>query len=652
MSITRTTSMVLAALAAVILVWPVAGSAADAPAAANIALNGGAEKGKSGKLPEGWGRYENTPAEVGATDKEFYTGKRCAFMRITGFGDDGVACTGLAVGKTGGYSAPKGISVKPNTTYHFSFCIAGAGFKRKISVKPWGFNEDGKGRDRSIKGISVLPTLEWKRYTGSFKTKAEMRKMVLMFSVYGREHRDVKQGGVFYVDDVYLGEAEPPAPVKGSLKIKPPKLAAEVKGEGYSPLKPGTVRIWDTNRKYKYFYVDFVAWKDRAGWSQVPYGKTGHKFKGEAVMENDNMFLFLHSGKQFGPILYAKLGKGKHSVHNALYRVWWEDGGRVHHYDGQPRQNRIEKNTATEAVIVNVAGDKVNAGRYRIPAGRHWLEITPVKGKKADETGYHGEARVMLVPDYKDGNDYVMDSAEDRYKTYGRSGSPDQPVHPTRRGDTARAAKDRPHWGSYPMTPPDSKMLIDLQMTGGQFMWTMTYPSWKVARPYLNWAPGGRLDKWPPWRSGSLKRRGDAGVWSAPYGGLGNQKIIVGVINSPGCWHPEIIGTPLKGGKVDGKPVQAGEKYTCKWKAPYAGKWRMTARFRDDKAPGKGRYYSKQVTMDKGGEFVFTCPVAGKLEHIILYLYDRTAKTPAKVGTPMDVYRETIKTKQKGKESL
>ncbi|MCK4625289.1 MAG: hypothetical protein KAV00_08270, partial [Phycisphaerae bacterium] len=104
---------------------------------------------------------------------------------------------------------------------------------------------------------------------------------------------------------------------KSTGRIKVTKSAAKVKGKGYKPLKPGTVRIWDTNKKYTHFYVGFVTWKDRAMWSQVPYGRTGHKFRGEAVMENDNMFLFLHSGKQSGPILYAKLGKGKHSIHNA-----------------------------------------------------------------------------------------------------------------------------------------------------------------------------------------------------------------------------------------------------------------------------------------------------------------------------------------------
>ena len=167
-------------------------------------------------------------------------------------------------------------------------------------------------------------------------------------------------------------------------------------------------------------------------------------------------------------------------------------------------------------------------------------------------------------------------------------------------------------------------------------MWTMAYRSWKVTKPYLNWAPTGRLDRWPPWQEGPLKRNWENRVWSACYGCFGGEKIVVGVVNSPGSWHPEIVGTPLKDGKVDGKPVEAGEEYTCTWRPPYAGKWRMTARM------GTGKYYSQQVVMDEGDEFVFTCPVAGKLEYIILYLYDRTGETPPEVGTPMDIYREAI----------
>ena len=413
------------------------------------------------------------------------------------------------------------------------------------------------------------------------------------------------------------------------------KASAEEETMGYRKLPTGTVVIWDTNRKYTHFFVGFEAWKDREQWTQVPYGKTDYTFKGDVVLENEAMWLFLHSGS--GRKLFARLGDGKPSIHNKLYLVWWEDGGAVHHYDGGPGQMTctIGKNEPDEVTVVQACGE-IAASRYRLLAGKHWLEVSPVEGKRADEMGYHGEARVMLVPDCKDGNDYVFDAAEDRWQTYGQSGSPDEPVHPTRRVDTDRAAEDRPGLGSYPMTPPGSKMLLDLQMSGGQFMWTMAYRSWEVTKPYLNWAPTGRLDRWPPWQEGPLERNWENWVWSACYGCFGGEKIVVGVVNSPGSWHPEIVGTPLKDGKVDGKPVEAGDKYACSWRPPYAGQWRMTARM------DTGKYYSLQVVMDKGGEFVFTCPVAGKLEYIMLYLYDRSEDTPPEVGTPMDIYREAI----------
>ena len=77
-------------------------------------------------------------------------------------------------------------------------------------------------------------------------------------------------------------------------------------------------------------------------------------------------------------------------------------------------------------------------------------------------------------------------------------------------------------------------------------------------------------------------------------------------------------------------------KYTTYWKVPYGGQWRMTARM------GDGKYYSRQVEASAGRALTFACPVAGKLEYLILYLYDRNEETPPEVGTPMDIYREAI----------
>jgi hypothetical protein len=159
----------------------------------NLAKNPSAEEVNAAGNPIGWGHYENTPDQWGPTDTEFYTGKRCAFLKITGFGEDDYACTGLAVAATDGYTGPQAISVKPNTTYHFSFYLAGYGFKRPVTVAPWGFDADGSGRDRDFGGVSLLPTAEWKRYTGTFRSKANTRRVVLMFFVYGLQDRDVEE---------------------------------------------------------------------------------------------------------------------------------------------------------------------------------------------------------------------------------------------------------------------------------------------------------------------------------------------------------------------------------------------------------------------------------------------------------------------------
>ncbi len=200
--------MVLAALVTVILAWPVAGSAADEARTTNIAPNPGAEKGSAGKLPEDWSHYGKTPAEAGITEKVHHAGKRSAFLKVTGFGKDGLADTGLAVGRTDGFKGPKAISVKPNTKYYFTFSLKGKGFTDKIDVRPWSFKSDGSGLDRSIPGIRVVPTSDWMHYFGSFTTGAQTGRLVLMFHVHGKRDRDVKPGAVFYVDDVYLGATE------------------------------------------------------------------------------------------------------------------------------------------------------------------------------------------------------------------------------------------------------------------------------------------------------------------------------------------------------------------------------------------------------------------------------------------------------------
>jgi len=49
------------------------------------------------------------------------------------------------------------------------------------------------------------------------------------------------------------------------------------------------------------------------------------------------------------------------------------------------------------------------------------------------------------------------------------------------------------------------------------------------------------------------------------------------------------------------------------------------------------------VEIKKAGEkFTFKSPVAGTLDYLLIYLYDRTENTPNGVFTPMGVYRQAI----------
>lgn len=53
------------------------------------------------------------------------------------------------------------------------------------------------------------------------------------------------------------------------------------------------------------------------------------------------------------------------------------------------------------------------------------------------------------------------------------------------------------------------------------------------------------------------------------------------------------------------------------------------------------RLFHSRVKMEADQPFTFHSPVKGTLDYLLMYLWDRTDKTPKSVWTPMDVYRET-----------
>ncbi len=592
----------------------------------NLAPNPTVERVDNGGKPIGWGHYENTPDQWGVTDREFYTGKRCAFLRITGFGDDGYACTGLAVGETDGYRAPNGIAVRPNTTYHFSFYIAGYGFKRRITIQPWGFDREGKDRDRSIKGLSVLPTPEWKRYEGTFTTKARTRRMALVFFIYGLVERDIEEGATLFVDDVYLGRAEPPGPVAaaGRSRVKVPGKAPAVKGEGYTRHKKGTVRIWDANRKYKMKHYDMRAWQDRDNWSQVPYGTTEWRFRGDCLLEGENFWISLHSSRYDSVFLYAKTdSEATPGRHNELYRVFDTPTG-LRNYGGGSQRCRILKNTPEEICVESEAISYERGGfkttvttRYRLFGGQPWVQIEPVR--QADEQGMHGESRFVLAPEAaEDGGDFVEDSLR------------------------------RP--GEYVCrVPKRAKMLLDLIMDDDT-VWLLTCDqvapgtklNWPGTRFYATNAPGGWHAGWSRIGEGECDR-----VWTAPFALFAGKPVYVGVLRI-GYWHYQRIETRVKKGKpvtiqwriAYTRPIRSSPfKPGGPWRPLYPGRWRLVCCI-------DGGYYTVPITVGEHAKdstsLTFESPATGLLEYVLFYLYDRSKETPATIFTPMDIYRRAV----------
>ena len=59
-----------------------------------------------------------------------------------------------------------------------------------------------------------------------------------------------------------------------------------------------------------------------------------------------------------------------------------------------------------------------------------------------------------------------------------------------------------------------------------------------------------------------------------------------------------------------------------------------------------GRYVHSRVKVEAGQPLTFRSPSDGKLDYLLMYLWDRTAKTPKSVWAPMDVYREAIQGKK------
>ena len=419
-----------------------------------------------------------------------------------------------------------------------------------------------------------------------------------------------------------------------------PPSVKEAPIAGYGPPQPGTVRLWDLGKAYgKGLNMGFVGWGDRAHWRQIPYGETPETVEHDVALEGASFFFNLtwrpdpYIG---GPVLYRKPDPSDPDVprHNLLYRGWyatqaiWEGGGNL-------GKIKVLKNTPTELVVQSCGKkggrDPASTGvlaDYAVKAGKPWLEITPVS--QCSTIGMHGESRIVILPEgQRDGGDYAYDALTDE-------------------------AQDK----ANPLTVvPDhsAKMLLDPVMDDDN-LWVLiptpaepdsgpdkTMPlEYRRRRFMLSNQVDGYHAGWSQIGEGPCRR-----IVSAPYAFFMGKKVAIGHLRV-GFWHYQKIGAE----------VQPGTKLTVSWRyvyehpaknSPfktggtwwpmYAGKWRMVARI-------AGKCYTTVVAVGKEGvgktDLPYDPPVAGRLEWVLIYFYERTPETAAEVYAPMDIYREAI----------
>ena len=408
------------------------------------------------------------------------------------------------------------------------------------------------------------------------------------------------------------------------------------KGTGYKPLPKGKVRIWDTMAKRSSFDA---GWKGRNKWVQVPYGKLDYKFQGDPFLEGHNFWVAMRSRGRSGISFFAKMdATGAPSSHVKVYRsydapVTLSDGkyrggerpGKLRCYGGLLARVKILKNQAGELVVESNATPHVRPGfkkgysvnvstTYRISGGKSWVEIKPVR--QVSELGLHGETRLAVCPEAgRNGADAVADSWK----------------HP------ATAVINM---------PTTSKMMFDY-MIDRDVLLVMTWPNPAKAKPYNINCTGGATKGWGRIGEGSSPK-----IISSPFARFGDEKepVYIGILVH-GYWMYQKTDRPVKAGQTiagnwkwplvpwRGQHIRGSRwRHGKPWMPTYPGKWRLTGCI-------DGKYYTQEVLVTKADTkkdaFSFTAPVAGKLEYLIFYLYDRTDQTPKDISTPMDIYRQT-----------
>ncbi len=162
-------------------------------------------------LPPGWGFYRGSGiAKAGLAELNPDSGKKCVFLRYQGqsvINNKSYVNTALTFGETNGRIGKKAISAAPGK-YKVTFKLKG----NLPFIIPYvlGWNsvnalpEDRKRIKISVAG-KIVPTSDWKEYTGTFTLPASIKKFAVLFSLVAvGKSPELKPGQTIYIDDVKI----------------------------------------------------------------------------------------------------------------------------------------------------------------------------------------------------------------------------------------------------------------------------------------------------------------------------------------------------------------------------------------------------------------------------------------------------------------
>jgi len=159
--------------------------------------------------PTWWDYYAGAGSGIwGRTYAEKHSGNFSAYLKALSYYSDNSINIGLIAGKSNGYTGTNAYAISPNTTYNYSYWIKGDVTSVQVSALTWKTDAAAMGDRVTISLGTVNPTGTWTQHSGTFTTKADTKKFVLKYKIYGSS--TTVNLGAFQVDDVRVSVAGGP----------------------------------------------------------------------------------------------------------------------------------------------------------------------------------------------------------------------------------------------------------------------------------------------------------------------------------------------------------------------------------------------------------------------------------------------------------